>query len=175
MLKFITQRNKEQFSNVKFDYDWFAFNNGSLNIKTMEFINLEDIDPNTTIIARKFFNKSFNPNNTETPLLDKALLHQIKDIEILNILYGLIGGLLFKTENDKFQCAPILWGDLSTFKRCILNIIALFCNFIGTITFTYDPIFGFEPASCATLVKRPRSCTNSCECESLLFSGRVSR
>ena len=54
MLKFITQRNKEQFSNVKFDYDWFAFNNGSLNIKTMEFINLEDIDPNTTIIARKF-------------------------------------------------------------------------------------------------------------------------
>ena len=29
-------------------------NNGSLNIKTMEFINLEDIDPNTTIIARKF-------------------------------------------------------------------------------------------------------------------------
>ena len=81
MLKFITQRNKEQFSNVKFDYDWFAFNNGSLNIKTMEFINLEDIDPNTTIIARKSFNKSFNPNNTETPLLDKALLHQIKDIE----------------------------------------------------------------------------------------------
>ena len=62
----------------------------------------------------------------------------------MNILYGLIGGLLFKTENDKFQCTPILWGDPSTFKSCILNIIALFFNFIGTITSTYEPIFGLS-------------------------------
>lgn len=83
MIKFINQRDKEEFSNIELNYDWFAFKNGALNIKTMEFLQLGDIPNDTTIIARKYFDKDFNPNGYDTPLLDKALLHQLKTDDIL--------------------------------------------------------------------------------------------
>jgi hypothetical protein len=144
MIKFINQRNKDEFSNIELNYDWFAFKNGAINIKTREFLKLEEIDKDTKIIARNYFDKDFDPNGYETPLLDGALLHQLKDKNILNILYGLTGRTFFPVGYDNFQCTPLLWGDPSKFKSGYLNPYSLFFKKIGTITSSYEKTFGLS-------------------------------
>ncbi len=144
MIKFINQRDKEEFSNIELNYDWFAFKNGALNIKTMEFLKLEDIPNDTTIIARKYFDKDFNTNGYDTPLLDKALLHQLKTDDILKILYGLTGRLLFPVGYDKFQVMMLLYGDPSKFKSGYLNPVSTLFTKIGTITSSYEKTFGLS-------------------------------
>ena len=147
MYEFIIHRDTEEFLSIEYNMDLISFNNGVLNLKTMEFILNENIDKDCNDISRHHIHSDLDINNLNTEIFDDAVLYQLNnDREILKYFYIHIGRLFFPVKTDDLDCIMFIRGLRSTFKSTILFIIK--CMFrkgsVGTINSTHELVFGYE-------------------------------
>lgn len=144
--KFILKRNIFEFQTIKYSTSHIAFKNGVYDIDENEFILLKDIPTDTNIISRKYIDQDLDIDNIDTPLFDNALLFQLKDAKILNILYVLTGRLFYSCGNDGLDVIMFIRGRCSTFKSCFLKCITAMLRpgVIGTLNSTTEKTFKLE-------------------------------
>ncbi len=129
-----------RFPRFKCDRMYLGFTNGLLRIDTCEFIAKDDVD--TQIVARKFFDIEFSPNDLATPLFDSILRHQFDD-DVIHLFYVFVGRLFFHVgERDKWQTMMFLFGEAQTGKSTIIRIIMNMFNQVGSIDSQFDQKFG---------------------------------
>ena len=142
-------RNRDDFQNIKYNRRLMSFQNGVLNIETMDFIKNEDISKDTLEVARNHIPLPFTPENLETPIFDKTINFQLpgKDRENLyNILLAQIGRLFYPLRNDRLDCILTITGKSSTFKSGTGRIVKKMFRegSVGTINSTQEQVFGLE-------------------------------
>lgn len=130
---------------MRYNLDWFAFKNGANNIKTQEFIPIEEIDDGNDIVARKYIDSDVDVNAVKTPLFDGLLRAQLPP-EAIDWFYILMARLFLPAGYDKLDVIPFIYGQSSTGKSTIRNVIASFFHSskIGTINSNHEAVFGMD-------------------------------
>jgi len=137
-------------SKMKINRDFIAFQNGVLNIQSLEFLEYSD-KKLKDVVARNYIDQIFT-SKTHTPLFDNFVMYQIPDDTedregIFRTLCALIGRLLFLTgEHDNLKVALLFYGESNTGKTTLANIIKSFfqSNMIGSITSNFEEKFGLD-------------------------------
>lgn len=145
--------NDSELPFIKRDPHIYSFNNGFLNIKTMDF-TVFNKEETYDICSSLYFKEDFDINllnqdfkEIKIPLIDKLLKYHIEDDEIYNILLCLVGRLFFKVgELDNWQCMPFLKGQGNTGKSTFMEIIeSLFDGRdVGVIGSNHEKTFGLQ-------------------------------
>ena len=147
LLKFFDTRDKRDFPVIHPNMDWFAFKNGCLNIRTMDFITTDNAkqEEYNGIVARKFFAVDYNPLN-QTPMMDSIINFQIQDDEAREWFWIFIARLFFKPDNDGLQVIPYIYGERSTGKSTIREVLVNLFNFgeVATLNSNYEKTFGLD-------------------------------
>lgn len=143
MEAFVSKRDMKGFRKLEYDMEWFAFENGALNIETMEFFPMNAL-PQKDIVARKYIAQKLDPNNLNTKLFDELIDFQCQDPVVSEWLYIFIARLLFPPSHDKLDVIPYIYGERSTGKSTLRNIVAQFFppESIATLNSTYEKKFG---------------------------------
>jgi len=146
MYNFLQIRNRKEFLNIKFDKELIGFNNCVLNLKTLELINICDIDPDENRIVRHFIYNSLNVNELKVEKFEEIINYQLDNEKALEWLYIFIGRLFFKPDNDTLQSCLFIKGTCNTGKSLVGNILSAMFRYdsIGTIQSTQEQTFGFE-------------------------------
>lgn len=71
LVKYMKQYNDPEFQFLEYNKDYIGFNNGVLNIITLEFTHI----PENDLVVKKYFDYEFE-FSTHTPLMDKILDYQ---------------------------------------------------------------------------------------------------
>ena len=137
---------------IKRDPYIYSFNNGYLDIRTMEFKEYEDTAYNfcSAVYIKQDFNKSLLElpyDKIETPNFDKLMRYHIKDEKAYDVILGLIGRLFFEVrEKDNWQCMIFIKGQANTGKSTFIEIIEYLFNQkdIGVIGQTLEKTFGLQ-------------------------------
>ena len=125
-----------------------SFQNGYLNIETMDFELWSDVE--TPPLTDHYFDVKIDlveeKLNGPTPLWDKMLLAQMTP-EVKDMFEVLIGRLFYPIgKYDNWQVAPFLKGDANTGKSTICDIAKEMFpkHTIGCVTATQEKTFGLE-------------------------------
>lgn len=113
----------------------FAFTNGNFYTESGRFIESAQDSDNT--LPAKSFNSAFSLTNTETPALDIILDSQVFDDEKKELLFAMIGRMLFpRGHSDDWNLGVIFAGLGGTGKSVILqHVVRKFFQPQNTIVF----------------------------------------
>ena len=135
----------ERFTSLEKNRHVFAFKNG-IYISNQEIINFESPDGlkdcfieynselmssvGKDIVACKYFSQKFtchniqNPEEIDTPYLDKIFDYQELDKEVIHICMMFLGRMLYDVgELDTWQVMPMFLGTAASGKSTIINLI----------------------------------------------------
>lgn len=143
MIKFMKSYNDRKFPFLEYNNDYLGFNNGVFNIITCRFYNdIPDIDKEKGgFIVRKYFDKNFDSNNFETPLMDKVLDYQFSS-EVRDFIYACLGRMF--NIRDNFGFMLYLLGEASTGKSLIIDVISECFENVGCINDGFETTFGLS-------------------------------
>lgn len=111
-----------QFPQLVKDRHVFSFQQGIYYADRDEFVKYEDITED--VISSKFFNVAFAEQDVKTPFLDKILMYQDLDPEVIEWIYVFIGRMIYELEEkDAWQCLMYFVGQAGTGKSTIISVV----------------------------------------------------
>ena len=177
LIEYFTSYDDMEFSRIKRNSNIYSFNDGYVDINTMEFMEYEK-DKKYNICSSVYIDGNFEEENTETPNWDKLIKHHIQDDFIYDIFNGLIGRLFYPLKQyDNWQVIPFLKGSANTGKSTIIEIIQSFFNVreTGSISSNFEKTFGLQNIYDKKLIICPDIPTNIKNVlEASLFQSMVS-
>lgn len=143
MIKFIKQYDNADFPFLEYNKDYLGFTNGVFNTKTCEFYDeIPSFDKKLGgSIVRKYFDKEFNKDDFDTPLMDKILDFQFS-AETRDFIYACLGRMFGIRDNFGFML--YLLGEASTGKSLIIDVISACFENVGCINDGFENTFGLS-------------------------------
>jgi hypothetical protein len=146
LIEYLTNYNPNSCKTLVRDMDMMSFTNGILFLTEMRFVPYDTPDFAALYdgrVARHHVDGVYT-GATTAPLFDKVLAMQF-DTDVAEVLYALIGRLLFKVgQLDDWQVMPYLVGLAGTGKSMILLVVhAMFAlGTKGVLSSKREEIFG---------------------------------
>jgi hypothetical protein len=130
------------------DLDLLSFANGVLRLSDATFTPYADItDPAAFGIARHHVAAEYT-GSVATPLLDRIAAAQGWEPDVAELMYALLGRLLFKVNHlDRWEVMPYLVGVGGSGKSLVLKVVsAMFrrSNAVGNLAARREEVFGLD-------------------------------
>ena len=146
MENFLKHRNKQELLDIYFDKELIGFNNCVLDIKSIQLIPFEEIDPEDKRICRHFIDKPLDTANINTDIFDRVLMYQLEDQEALDWFYVFFGRMFFAPHSDRLDATFCIKGRSNTGKSLTGNVLTkcFRAGSITTINSNMEQVFGLE-------------------------------
>ena len=145
VVKYMETIQHQTFPLIKKCSDYVGFKNCAVNVVTHEL--LDGNSWKTTSIPRHYIDDFFDWNNTNTPLFDNLVQHQLGSGDIYTYFIAFIGRLFYKVKRfDNYNVVPWIKGHSATGKSTILTIIKnMFASgSVGVLNSNNETTFGLQ-------------------------------